>query len=148
MGAGFSASIDDVTRPDRSIRQGIVLKDVNDDNGIKILGRNNGEFLVGTSVSNNDWIDLARLGKISTMIESTTDGLVFYPNRLIGNSKDTSIILGTHTTIGENVHIGSNVEIGGGISLRDDGTGYVLLGDETTKIKKGVTIDRNPGSSE
>lgn len=148
LGAGFSASINNVTGPDGTTRQGIVLKDTNTDNGIKILGRNNGEFLVGTNVNNNNWIDLARLGKISTMIESTTDGLVFYPNRLVGNSKDTSIILGTHTTIGENVHIGSNVEIGGGISLRDDGTGYILLGDETTKIKKGVTIDGNSGSSE
>ena len=125
------------------------------------------------------------------MIESTTDGLVFYPNRLIGNYKDTSIILGTHTTIGENVHIGSNCGISDGInifaydtanawvigtistanptniqtayigysaqisnyvkvstSIRDDGTGYVLLGDGTTKIKKGVTIDGNSGSSE
>lgn len=191
LGEGFSASIDNVTGPDGSTRQGIVLKDVNDYNGIKILCRNNGEFLVSTSVSNNNWIDLARLDKISTMIESTTDGLVFYPNRLIGNSKDTSIILGTHTTIGENVHIGSNCGISNGInifeigeqstwvigttstanptniqtayigygaqisnyvkvsaSIRDDGTGYVLLGDGTTKIKKGVTIDGNSGSSE
>lgn len=191
LGAGLSASINNVTGPYGSTRQGIVLKDVNDGNGIKILGRNNGEFLVGTSVSNNNWIDLARLGKISTMIESTTDGLVFYPNRLIGNSKDTSIILGTHTTIGENVHIGSNCGISDGVnifaideqstwvigttstasptniqtayigygaqmsnyvkvstSIEDNGTGYILLGDGTTKIKKGVTIDGNSGSSE
>lgn len=191
LGEGFSASINNVTGPNGSTRQGIVLKDVNNDNGIKILGRNNGEFLVGTSVNNNNWIDLARLDKISTMIESTTDGLVFHPNRLIGNSKDTSIILGTHTTIGENVHIGSNCGISDGVnifaineqstwvigttstdsptniqtayigydaqisghvkvstSIEDNGTGYVLLGDGTTKIKKGVTIDGNSGSSE
>lgn len=190
LGEGLSASISNVKGPDGSTRQGIVLKDVNDDNGIKILG-NNGEFLVGTSVNDNNWIDLARLGKISTMIESTTDGLVFYPNRLIGNSKDTSIILGTRTTIGENVHIGSDCGISNGInifaigeqstwvigttstasltnnytayigygaqisdyvkvstSIEDDGTGYILFGDKTTKIKKGVTIDGNSGYSE
>lgn len=191
LGAGLSAFINNVTGPGGSTRQGIVLKDVNDDNSIKILGRNNGEFLVGTSVNNNNWIDLARLDKISTMIESTTDGLVFYPNRLIGNDKETSIILGTRTAIGENVHIGSDCGISNGVnifaigeqstwvigtistdsptniqtayigygaqisnyvevsaSIRDDGTGYILLGDRTTKIKKGVTIDGNSGSSE
>lgn len=191
LGAGLSASISNVKGPNGSTRRGIVIKDVNDDNYIKILGRNNGEFLMGTGVYNNDWVDLARLDKISTMIESTTDGLVFYPNRLIGNDKDTSIILGTHTTIGENVHIGSNCGISNGVnifaigeqstwvigttstasptniqtayigysaqisdhvkvstSIKDDGTGYVLFGDGSTKIKKGVTIDGNSGSSE
>lgn len=148
LGKGFNASIGDVLMPNGFTKQGIVLGSIGGNHCIRILGKDNGEFLMSTSLFNHNWIDLARLGKISTMIESTTDGLVFYPNRLIGNSKDTSIILGTRTTIGENVHIGSNVEIGGGISLRDDGTGYILLGDGTTKIKKGVTIDGNSGSSE
>lgn len=143
LGAGFSASINNVKGPNGSTRQGIVLKDVNDDNGIKILGRNNGEFLVGTSVYDNNWIDLARLGKISTMIESTTDGLVFYPNRLVGNSKDTSIILGTHTTIGENVHISSNVEIGGGISLRDDSKAGLPIQIQTTVSGSTVQMGNN-----
>ena len=149
LGAGLSASINNVTGPDGSNRQGIVLKDVNDDNGIKILGHNNGEFLVGTSVNNNDWIDLARMGKISTMIDiSSPSGLSIDPSILTKNSNDSEISIGTNTTIGSNVTIGSYVEIGEGIILKNDSTGYVLLGDGTTKIKKGVTIDGNSGSSE
>lgn len=192
LGAGLSASINNVTGPGGSTRQGIVLKDVNDDNSIKILGCNNGEFLVGTSVNNNNWIDLARLDKISTMIDVERDrGVVFYPDRLSNYPNDTKIVVGTNTTIGSNVTIGSYSGIGEGIkiakhnesdawiigtatslgetndetayigrgaqisdwvkvstSIRDDGTGYILLGDRTTKIKKGVTIDGNSGPSD
>lgn len=159
LGAGFSASINDVRGPDGTTRQGLILKDVNDDNGIKILARNNGEFLVGTSVSNNNWIDLARLDKISTMINvSRPSGLSIYPSKLTGNFGDSEISIGTNTTIGSNVTIGGYSGIGEGAqisnyvkvstSIEDDGTGYVLLGDGTTKIKKGVTIDGNSGSSE
>lgn len=149
LGAGFSAFINNVRGPDGSTRQGIVLKDVNDDNAIKILGRNNGEFLVGTSVYDNNWIDLARLGKISTMINvSSPSGLSIDPSILTTNSSDSEISIGTNTTIGSNVTIGSYVQIGEGIILKNDSTGYVLLGDGTTKIKKGVTIDGNSGSSE
>ena len=147
LGAGLSASINNVTGPNGSTRQGIILKDINDDNGIKILCRNNGEFLVSTSVYNNDWIDLARLGKISTMINvSGPSGLSIDPSILTENSNDSEISIGTNTTIGSNVIIGSYVKVS--TSIEDDGTGYILLGDKTTKIKKGVTIDRNSGSSE
>ena len=147
LGAGLSASINNVTGPNGSTRQGIILKDINDDNGIKILCRNNGEFLVSTSVYNNDWIDLARLGKISTMINvSGPSGLSIDPSILTESSNDSEISIGTNTTIGSNVIIGSYVKVS--TSIEDDGTGYVLLGDKTTKIKKGVTIDGNSGSSE
>lgn len=135
LGAGLSASINNVTGPNGSTRQGIVLKDVNDDNCVKILCRNNGELLMSTSVGYNDWIDLARLGKISTMIKvSESQGLCIDPSILTGNSSDSVISISTNTTIGSNVTISSYVEIGGNAALGTDAKVYptVTIGTGTS----------------
>lgn len=194
LGQNISATVESVKDPNGALKSALVLKDTTDDLCLKVLCRDNNELKLSTSTNTSDtkgWVDLARLDKISTMIDVEINGLAFYPSRLTGNSNDTDIILGTHTTIGSNVTIGSYSGIGEGIkiaehgesnawiigtaislgetngntayigkgaqisnyvkvsaSIRDDGTGYVLLGDGTTKIKKGVTIDGNSGSSE
>lgn len=194
LGQNISATVESVRDPNGALKSALVLQDTTDDLCLKVLCRNNGEFKLSTSTNTSDtkgWVDLARMENISTMIDVGINGLAFYPSRLTGNSNDTDIILGTHTTIGSNVTIGSYSGIGEGIkiaehgesnawiigtaislgeingntayigkgaqisnyvkvsaSIRDDGTGYVLLGDGTTKIKKGVTIDGNSGSSE
>lgn len=174
LGQNISATVESVRGPEGWSRPALVLQEVGSDTCLKILCRSNGELKLSTSsdlTHTSGWIDLARLNKISTMIDVEMDrGVVFYPDRLSDYQNDTEIVVGTNTTIGSNVTIGSysniggsisvgnNASIGGGVSIspyvkvstsiKDDGTGYVLFGDGSTKIKKGVTIDGNSGSSE
>lgn len=195
LGQNISAAVEQVRDSNGTLKSALVLKEAGSDTCLKVLCRDNGELKLGTYTNltnTGNWVDLARMEKISTMIDvESNQGVVFYPNRLSNNSSDTEIIVGTNTTIGSNVTIGSYSGIGEGIkiakhsessawiigtayslgetndytayigegaqisnyvkvstSIEDDGTGYVLLGDGTTKIKKGVTIDGNSGSSE
>lgn len=196
LGQNISAAVEQVRNPNGTLKSALVLKSTkaNEDLCLKVLCREPNELKLSTTANltnTGNWVDLARMEKISTMIDvGLNRGVVFYPDRLSNNSSDTEIVVGTNTTIGSNVTIGSYSGIGEGIkiakhnesqawiigtayslgetndytayigegaqisryvkvstSIQDDGTGYILLGDKTTKIKKGVTIDGNSGSS-